>query len=99
MEQHIKALSSSQRSLAEMLTDCSIDRVMAVDLNWEIIAWNKASEKASGIHRKEIIGKKPVEGISTTSGRRRNDAGYAGSFFGEDWFCTLSRVVVQQEIL
>ena len=38
-------------ALAEMLNDCSIDRVMAIDLNWNIIAWNQASEIASGLSR------------------------------------------------
>lgn len=44
-------------ALAEMLNDCSIDRVMAIDLNWNIIAWNQASEIASGLSKETVIGK------------------------------------------
>ena len=48
-------------ALAEMLNDCSIDRVLAIDLNWNIIAWNQASEIASGLPRENVIGKNLLE--------------------------------------
>ena len=51
-------LLSDQLNISEMLIDSSIDRVMAVDLNWNIIAWNHTSELVSGISRKNLIGKK-----------------------------------------
>ena len=44
-----------------MLTDSSIDRVMAMDLNWNIIAWNRTSEVLSGITKKNILGKNLLE--------------------------------------
>jgi PAS domain S-box-containing protein len=50
-------VSHDQRTLAEMMNDSSINRVMAIDLNWNIIAWNKTSETISGIHRSNILGK------------------------------------------
>lgn len=48
-------------SLADMLNDASIDRVMAIDLNWNVIAWNRNSELISGIHKNEILGKNLLE--------------------------------------
>jgi PAS domain S-box-containing protein len=44
-------------SVSEMLTDSSIDRMMAIDNNWNIIAWNHTSELATGISRTKVIGK------------------------------------------
>ncbi len=52
---------NEKMSLAEMLTDCSIDRVMAIDLDWNIISWNQASEIASGLSKKDVIGKNLLE--------------------------------------
>jgi PAS domain S-box-containing protein len=46
-----------QYSLTEMLNDSSIDRVMAIDNQWNIIAWNRTSELITGIARKKVIGK------------------------------------------
>jgi PAS domain S-box-containing protein len=56
MKQPINLLVK-QPSLAEMLNDCSIDRLMAIDVDWNIIAWNKASENITGIQKQDIIGK------------------------------------------
>src|SRR5687768_1791107 len=47
--------------LFKMLTDCSIDRVMAIDLSWNIVAWNKTSENISGIGKQDILGKNLLE--------------------------------------
>jgi PAS domain S-box-containing protein len=44
-------------NLYEMLNDCSIDRVMAIDENWCVIAWNKTAAGITGIGKAEIIGK------------------------------------------
>lgn len=52
------AVLSDQLNIPEMLIDSSIDRVMAIDRNWNIIAWNHISEQISGISRKNVIGKK-----------------------------------------
>src|SRR5687768_12446789 len=46
-----------RESLSEMLNDCSIDRVMAIDREWKIIAWNRTSEITSGIAREDLLGK------------------------------------------
>jgi PAS domain S-box-containing protein len=43
--------------LFEMLNDASIDRIMAIDKDWKLIAWNKTSENISGIKKEELIGK------------------------------------------
>jgi PAS domain S-box-containing protein len=51
----------SNATIAEMLNDCSIDRFMAIDMEWNIIAWNRISEKLTGIGKKDIIGKKLME--------------------------------------
>lgn len=42
--------------LAEMLNDASIDRIMALDTDLRIIAWNKQSELVTGIHRDSVLG-------------------------------------------
>jgi PAS domain S-box-containing protein len=54
-------LLSDQINITEMLIDSSIDGVMAIDLNWKIVAWNHTSELIAGISRKNIIGKKLTE--------------------------------------
>ncbi|MET0637704.1 MAG: ATP-binding protein [Chitinophagaceae bacterium] len=52
---------TSQVSLAEMLNDSSIDRVMAIDLDKKIISWNKTSEKITGIPSRDVIGRELTE--------------------------------------
>lgn len=47
--------------LANMLNDSSIDRVMAIDAQWRIIAWNQTSEILSGRSKKEVIGNSLLE--------------------------------------
>lgn len=44
-------------NIAEMMNDASIDRLMAIDTDWKIIAWNKTAELISGISRDEVLGK------------------------------------------
>jgi signal transduction histidine kinase len=44
-------------NLYEMLNDCSIDRVMAIDNEWCVIAWNKTAAQITGIDKAGIIGK------------------------------------------
>lgn len=53
--------AGSAAALAEMLNDCSIDRFMAIDREWYIIAWNRTSELLTGIAKKEVYGKKLLE--------------------------------------
>src|SRR5688572_23767495 len=50
-----------KESLADMLNDCSIDRVLAIDNDWNIIAWNRTSELISGVSKAEVIGKNLLE--------------------------------------
>lgn len=52
-----REMLKEQDSIADMLNDCSIDRVMAIDLNWNIISWNSTSELLSGITKTEVLGK------------------------------------------
>jgi PAS domain S-box-containing protein len=49
------------RDLADSLNDASIDRLMAIDLHWNIISWNKMSEKCTGITRDQLLGKNIFE--------------------------------------
>ncbi|OQP62463.1 hypothetical protein A3860_27610 [Niastella vici] len=48
---------TSHPDLYELLTDNSIDRVMAIDEQWCVIAWNKTAALITGIHKDDIIGK------------------------------------------
>jgi PAS domain S-box-containing protein len=50
-----------EEHLAGKLNDASIDRLMAINNQWEIISWNKTSEIISGIKKEEVIGKNLVE--------------------------------------
>jgi PAS domain S-box-containing protein len=47
--------------LAEKLNDASIDRLMAINNDWEIISWNKTTEMVTGIHKNEALGRSLVE--------------------------------------
>jgi len=47
--------------LAEKLNDASIDRLMAINTEWEIINWNKTSEIITGIKKEDALGKPLVE--------------------------------------
>ena len=47
--------------LASMLYDASIDRVMALDADWNIIAWNKTSENVTGLSKIDLLGKNVME--------------------------------------
>jgi len=44
-------------NLFEMLNDSSIDRVMAIDDHWCVIAWNKTAAQITCIDQKDILGK------------------------------------------
>ena len=46
-----------ERSLyAETLIESSVDRIMTLDLNYKVVAWNKKSEETTGIKKQEIVG-------------------------------------------
>lgn len=47
--------------LSDMLNDCSIDRVMAINCEWEIIAWNATSELLTGLNRQDVVGRQLTE--------------------------------------
>ena len=47
--------------LAEKLNDASIDRLMAINIRWEIISWNTTSEIVTGIKKEEALGRSLVE--------------------------------------
>jgi PAS domain S-box-containing protein len=44
-------------TLADLINDASIDRILAVDVDMRIIAWNKMCEHISGISKEDCIGK------------------------------------------
>jgi len=54
-QERIKLLSYRGR-LAENMTDASIDRIMALDTDYNVIAWNTRSELITGIERREVLG-------------------------------------------
>jgi PAS domain S-box-containing protein len=54
-------MSDAAATIAELLNDSSIDRFMAIDTDWNIIAWNRSSEKLTGIQKIDIYGKKLLE--------------------------------------
>jgi PAS domain S-box-containing protein len=51
----------TDQELASMLSDSSIDRIMAIDTDWQIIAWNHTAEKVSGIKKELVLHKKLLE--------------------------------------
>src|SRR5689334_3785307 len=48
-------------NLFELLNDSSIDQVMAIDDQWNVIAWNKTAAQITGIEKADIIGKHLLE--------------------------------------
>jgi PAS domain S-box-containing protein len=46
-----------KEELSELLNDCSIDRVLAVNTEMIVIGWNRTSEIISGIKKEDILGK------------------------------------------
>lgn len=54
---HKGTLHSTIPNLFERLNDSSIDRVMAIDEQWCVIAWNKTAAQITGIDKDDIIGK------------------------------------------
>lgn len=56
-----EALQTTIPNLFELLNDSSIDRVMAIDDNWDIISWNKTATLITGINKDEILGKPLLE--------------------------------------
>lgn len=57
MEKRIK----TSASLAEMLNDCSIDRVSAIDNQWHIIAWNNTAECITGLKKETLLHRSLLE--------------------------------------
>jgi PAS domain S-box-containing protein len=57
MEKHLK----SAMHIADMLNDASIDSVLAIDTQWQIIAWNKTTENISGINKRDALGRHLME--------------------------------------
>ena len=43
-------------NLEEMLNDSSIDRILAIDTEWNVIAWNQTAENITGVRKKDILG-------------------------------------------
>src|ERR1044072_3730150 len=56
-----ETLHLSFPNLFELLNDSSIDRVMAIDVNWCVIAWNRTAAQVTGIDKADIIGKPLLE--------------------------------------
>jgi len=54
-------VSQPTLNLEGMLNDASIDRIFAIDSNWNIIAWNKTSELVTGIRKLKILNRPLLE--------------------------------------
>jgi PAS domain S-box-containing protein len=54
-------LLSHRGHLAETMTDASIDRIIALDTDLTIIAWNKRNELITGIPKRAVLGKSYYE--------------------------------------
>jgi len=46
---------SMQKNLSEMLIDATIDRVLAIDTTWKVIAWNKTTADVTGISKQAAM--------------------------------------------
>src|SRR3954469_18243405 len=57
----VNKINQYEMHLAEKLNDASIDRLMAINTDWEIISWNKTSESITGIKKREALGKNLVD--------------------------------------
>jgi signal transduction histidine kinase len=49
-------LKEKRNDIEEKLNDASIDRILAIDKQWNIIAWNKTSATITGIQKEDILG-------------------------------------------
>jgi PAS domain S-box-containing protein len=58
---HNETLHTTIPNLFELLNDSSIDRVMAIDDQWCVIAWNRIAAQITGINKEAIIGKPLLE--------------------------------------
>src|SRR4051812_599078 len=47
----------SEKTLEETLNDCSIDAIIAIDTDRNIVAWNLAAEKYYGKSKLAVIGR------------------------------------------
>lgn len=45
-------------NLEEMLNDSSIDRILAIDTDWNVIAWNQTAEHITGVRKQDILGQR-----------------------------------------
>jgi len=57
----VSKVNQYEMHLAEKLNDASIDRLMAINTDWEIISWNKTAEIVTGIKKENALGKSLVE--------------------------------------
>src|ERR1051325_8066369 len=47
----------NETTLVELLVDCSIDAIIAIDINYRIITWNKKAAAIYNVSNKKAIGK------------------------------------------
>jgi PAS domain S-box-containing protein len=57
----VSKINQYDMHLSDKLNDASIDRLMAINNEWEIISWNKTTEIITGIRKEEALGKRLVE--------------------------------------
>ena len=58
---HRETLHTTIPDLYELLNDSSIDRVMTIDKQWCVIAWNRTAVEITGIEKADILGKPLLE--------------------------------------
>lgn len=58
---HKGTLHATIPNLYELINDNYIDRVMAIDKQWNVIAWNRTAAQITGIDSADIIGKPLLE--------------------------------------
>lgn len=50
-------ITTGEKNFAEVLNDCSIDAIIAIDSHYTVIAWNKTAASIYGTLKKQAIGK------------------------------------------
>ncbi|HVX25578.1 MAG TPA: ATP-binding protein [Parafilimonas sp.] len=82
----------SEFNLAEVLTDRSIDAILAFDKQYKIIAWNKTASIVYGISKKQAMGKSLFELIPGLKEDCETMNAIQHALFGEKTFVPASKL-------
>lgn len=72
--------------IAELANNASIDRMMALNANHEVILWNKSNELATGLKKEAVMGKKFFELFPEAADCEEIKKGIACAFAGFTYF-------------